>query len=359
MILAGGIALVTSGFIALVLVLTRDWHGHLTLDSHDGVQKLHVAPTPRIGGLAVVGGLVAGGLALPAATQSLWWLICLAALPAFLSGLAEDVTKRVGVRSRLLATIFSGVLLCLLTGQAISRADLPLLDTVVAYWPAAVVLTAFAIGGIANALNIIDGVHGLASGTAIIIMAGFALIAFRIGDVAMLGICLVSIGATCGFFLLNFPGGRIFFGDAGAYTAGFLLAAVGVLLPARNPELSPSVGLLALSYPVIETMVSIHRRTVRSGIHPGQPDRLHLHSLVYRSLSRRLAQGMGRPEWRNPATALVVWVLPLLSILLAVLAAHSTFLVWVGIGVVLLVYILIYRRVALLRRGGGPLPRIG
>lgn len=359
MVFAGIVALAVSGLLALALVMTRNLHGHLTLDSHEGVQKLHDTPTPRIGGVAVALGLIGGGLALPAATQPLWWLICLAALPAFLSGLAEDITKRVGVRTRLLATIFSGVLICLLTGQAITRADLPLLDTLVAFWPAAVMLTAFAIGGIANALNIIDGVNGLASGAAIIIMAGFAVIAAQVGDRALLGAALVTIGAVLGFFLLNFPFGRIFFGDAGAYTVGFLLATVGVLLPARNPELSPSVGLLALAYPVIETMISIHRRTVRAGTHPGQPDRLHLHSLVYRSLSRRLAQAIGRPEWRNPVTALVVWVLPLLSVVLAVLAARSTLWVWVGIGVVLLVYIWIYRRVALLRRGSGPLSRIG
>lgn len=359
MVFAGIVAFAASGLLALALVMTRHLHGHLTLDSHEGVQKLHDTPTPRIGGVAVAVGLIGGGLTLPAAAQPLWWLICVAALPAFLSGLAEDITKRVGVRTRLLATIFSGVLLCVLTGHAITRADLPLLDTLVAFWPAAVLLTAFAIGGIANALNIIDGVNGLASGTAILIMAGFAVIAAEVGDRTILGIALVIIGAVLGFFLLNFPLGRIFFGDAGAYTVGFLLAAIGVLLPARNPELSPSVGLLALAYPVIETMVSIHRRMVRSGAHPGQPDRLHLHSLVYRSLSRRLAQGIGRPGWRNPATALVVWALPLLSVVLAVLAARSTLWVWICIGVVLLAYLWAYRRVALLRRGNGPLSRLG
>ncbi len=107
--------------------------------------------------------------------------------------------------------------------------------------------TAFAIGGIANAFSLIDGMNGLASGTAIMILIGFALISWQQGDTAMMGVCL---------------------------------AAIAVMLPARNPELSPLMPLLALACPVIETLVSIHRRLVREGGHPGRPDRLHLPSLV-------------------------------------------------------------------------------
>lgn len=349
------VAIIASAVIAVALILTRHLHGHLTLDSQPGVQKLHTAPTPRIGGVAMAMGLVAGGLVLPAEAQTLWWLICLAALPAFLSGLIEDLTKRVGVLTRLLATICSGIALCLLTGMALTRTGMPLLDMATQYWPVAVLLTAFAIGGIANAVNIIDGVNGLASGTALIVLAGFAIIAWQAGDMAIFGICLVIAGAIGGFFLLNYPWGLLFFGDAGAYTAGYLLAAIGVLLPARNPELSPAMALLALSYPVIETLVSIHRRTVRTGTNPGQPDRLHLHSLIHRSLSRRIARAIGAPGLRNPVAATVTWIMPVLATGLAILCAESTLASWIGIAVVALVYILIYRKVALL---GWSMPRI-
>lgn len=342
------LSLVASFIVALLLVMTRRLHGHLTLDNHAGIQKLHTTPTPRIGGLAMAAGLVVGGFALPPEAGTLWWLICLAAVPAFLSGLIEDLTKRVGVRTRLLATICSGLLMCLLTGHALVRTDIPLLDMATQYWPVAVLITAFAIGGIANAVNIIDGVNGLASGTALIILAGFAVIAWQTDDMAIFGACLVAAGAVTGFFLLNYPWGLLFFGDAGAYTAGFLLATIGVLLPARNPELSPAMGLLALSYPVIETIISIHRRMVREGTNPGQPDRLHLHSLVHRSLSRRMARAIGAPGLRNPMAATVVWVIPALAMGLAILAAENSLAAWVGIAVVAFVYILIYRRVALL-----------
>ena len=263
-------------------------------------------------------------------------------------GLAEDITKKVGVKARLLATIFSGLIACLLTGYSLGPVELPGIDQLLAYWPISLLVTAFAVGGIANAINIIDGVNGLASGTVMIILTGFAVLSWIAGDSVLLSICLVILGGIGGFFVLNFPLGKIFFGDAGAYTAGFLLAVLAVILPLRNPEISPVCGLLALGYPVIETMVSIHRRTVRQGTNPGQPDRLHLHSLVFRDLARRLANAIGAPAMRNPMTSVLVWFLPLLSVALMLIGAHSSLACWIGLALLTMVYLAYYRRVAIL-----------
>ncbi|VDS07865.1 Undecaprenyl-phosphate alpha-N-acetylglucosaminyl 1-phosphate transferase [Paracoccus haematequi] len=293
-------------------------------------------------------GAVVGGLILPAEAAALWWTICLSALPGFLTGFAEDVTKSVSVRTRLLATIVSGLIFCLVSGYTLGPPGLPGVDQLMGFWLVSLLITSFAMGGIANAINIIDGVNGLASGTAIIILSGFALIAWQVQDDAVLAICLLMIGAIAGFFLMNFPLGRIFFGDAGAYATGFVLAVIAVILPLRNTGLSPILGLLALAYPVIETMVSIHRRMIRQGTHPGQPDRLHLHSLVYRDFARRLARAIGAPQLRNPMTALVIWVLPLTSTALLVHFADSTPAIWLCLALLTLVYLAIYRRVAML-----------
>jgi len=333
----------------MVIVMTKGLHGHLSLDGHTGVQKLHSSPTPRVGGLALMVGVIAGGFGLSVEFSGLWWLIALSAVPAFVFGLVEDVTKTVGVRARLLATICAGLIFCLLTGYRLDRVDVPGADWLLSHWPFAVVFTAFAIGGIANAINIIDGVNGLASGTSIIILSGFALVAWQIGDMQIVAICLIVAGALSGFFLLNFPLGKIFLGDAGAYATGFVLAVVAVALPARNAEISPLIGLLALSYPVTETMVSIHRRLVREGTHPGQPDRLHLHSLVYRSRALRLARQIGAPQLRNALAGFLMLGLPVISSLLMVVFATSSAFTALSTAVIALIYISIYRKVALLR----------
>jgi UDP-N-acetylmuramyl pentapeptide phosphotransferase/UDP-N-acetylglucosamine-1-phosphate transferase len=269
-------------------------------------------------------------------------------LPAFTAGLVEDVTKRVGVKVRLLATVCAGLIFSTMTGYHITQVGIPVIDSFFALWLPSLLFTAFAIGGIANAINIIDGVNGLASGASIIILTAFALLAWKVGDLEILGVCLISIGALAGFFLLNFPLGRIFLGDAGAYATGFVLAVVAVALPERNSEISPLIGLLALSYPVTETFVSIHRRMVREGTNPGQPDRLHLHSLIYRSRARRLAQALGAPTLRNALTGAMVLALPLASSMMAVVFYDETPMIALCIVLIAILYLVTYRKVALL-----------
>lgn len=342
------IALIASLLTAFTLVLTQRFHGHLTLDSHPGIQKLHELPTPRVGGLALLCGVMVGAISLPDTTRHMAWLIFLAASPAFTAGLIEDITKRVGVKSRLLATIFAGLIFSILSGYYITRVGIPVIDLFFVFWLPSVMFTAIAIGGIANAINIIDGVNGLASGTSIIILTAFAIVAWQVDDFQIVGVSLVSIGALTGFFLLNFPRGRIFLGDAGAYATGFVLAVIAVCLPERNSEISPLFGLLALSYPVTETLVSIHRRMVREGSNPGKPDRLHLHSLFYRRRSKRIAERIGAVHLRNALTGLTLLALPLFSSVLTVMFHDSTPMTMFSIGTVSTIYLIVYRKIALL-----------
>ncbi|KDB05253.1 hypothetical protein U879_02410, partial [Defluviimonas sp. 20V17] len=119
---------------------------------------------------------------------------------------------------------------------------------------------------------------------------------------------------------LNFPSGRIFLGDAGAYSIGFLLAALAVALPARNPEISPIIGLLVLIYPVSETVFSILRRMGRGNGAVGRPDRQHLHSIVFRALNGVIEN----KTHRNSTSAAVLWLLPLISSVMAVVVARDS-----------------------------------
>ena len=346
-------ALSATFLVCLGLIATRGLHGHLTLDIRPGVQKIHDFHAPRVGGIALFAGALAGGAVMPAAGQVLWWLILLSLLPSFIAGTVEDITDQVGVRVRLAATILSGLLFCLFSGLWITRVDLAWADWLLSFTPFAVLFTGFAIGGVANAFNIIDGVHGLASGTAILILSGFAVLAWQSGDAGLLACALVAIALLAGFFVLNFPYGRIFMGDAGAVMTGFLLAAIAVALPQRNPEISPLVGLIALAYPVTETLVSILRRLSRKGGNPGNADRLHLHSLVFRSRARRLAAWLGRPQHRNAATSVIVGMLPLLTTALTIYRPENSAITLLEVAAVVGIYLWAYRSVALLPKLSG------
>lgn len=286
--------------LCVLLVFTKRWHGALTMDFTDGVQKFHTAPTPRIGGIPVVLALVIAWGQAPEDVKDMLAPILFAGLPAFLFGLAEDITKRVGVTQRLLATIASGLLAWWITGYSLSRVDIWGVDWFLQFAVVSVVFTAFAVGGIANSINIIDGFNGLASSMSIFAFLGFGMIAWQVGDPSLAGVSLVLAACVCGFFWVNWPLGKIFLGDGGSYFIGFNLAWVAVLLIERNTGVSAFTALVVCAHPLTEVLFSIYRRHYKD-MHPGHPDKLHFH-IRTRSMSH-LRSGAAAPS----STCCWVW----------------------------------------------------
>jgi len=355
---------------SLLIVYTQSWHGGLTVDHNHGVQKVHHSETSRIGGLAIFVGLLVvtvGFTSTFAATSAsvsvsvsvspqlslitplpftpqftpLFVAMLISALPAFAAGLVEDVTRRVSPRIRLLAAMASGLLACWLTGYDLNRVDVWGVDALLAWSPIAIVFTAFAVAGVANAINIIDGLNGLASGVMIIAFIALAVIAHQAGDSAIFYIGLLSAAAVLGFFVVNFPFGKLFLGDGGSYLLGFWGAWLAVMLPMRNESISVWAPLLVFSYPILETLFSILRRRRRQ--HDSfHPDRLHLHSLLY---ARRFRSFTGhRPKvLQNAFASVPLWGFMLLGSVLAVTFAHSTLALMACFVVMAVLYQLAYR----------------
>jgi len=351
------VALLVSCGVSVLLVVTKSLHGKLSMDAAHGIQKFHTAPTPRIGGVALAAGglaawLVSAGSNNPLfdSINSLLGLLLLSGLPAFAAGLVEDLTKKVSVRTRLLATAASGLLAALLTGYWVASVNIWGLDSLLAWVPFALLFTAFAVSGIANSVNIIDGFNGLASGVVVLMLVTMGIIAARAGDETVLGLTFVGIAFVLGFMVLNFPKGHIFLGDAGAYSLGFYVAMLAVALAARNPDtVSPWAMLLVCGYPFIETLFSIYRRITRKRRHnPGSPDASHLHSLVYRRIvSRRLFQG--QPAWmKNAMTSPFMWVYSSVPMFGAIFWPASLPMILVWLFVSFVVYQQSYKGVLML-----------
>jgi UDP-N-acetylmuramyl pentapeptide phosphotransferase/UDP-N-acetylglucosamine-1-phosphate transferase len=330
--------------LCVLLVLTKPWHGALTMDFTTGIQKFHTAPTPRVGGIPIVLGLIVAWGKAPADIKHMLTPILFAGMPAFIFGLAEDVTKRVGVAQRLLATMVSGLLAWWITDYSISRVDIWGVDWVMNFTLVSVIFTAFAVGGVANAINIIDGFNGLASTMATLAFVGYAMIAWQVGDHSLAGMSLVSAACLWGFFWVNWPFGKIFLGDGGSYFVGFALAWVAVMLIERNPSVSAFAALLVCVHPVTEVLFSIFRRRLKSR-NPGHPDRLHLHSLIRQRYVRRWFGGMSNVVL-NSITGVLAGFMTMTAIVLANLVYDhvgwsSAACAGLGLG-----YLTIYTRMA-------------
>ncbi|TYK70581.1 glycosyl transferase [Comamonas sp. Z3] len=343
-----------ASFITCVLlVTTQKWHGSFSMDSSSGVQKVHTTPTPRIGGIGIAIGVFAGFAAsshdaAAAEKRMILSAILMAGIPAFIFGLLEDLTKKVSVKIRLLATMASGVLGWGITGTSLTHVDIPGLDFLLGFTIISVIFTAIAVGGVANSINIIDGLNGLTAGTAMIILAAFGIIARLVGDIPLAFTCLIIAGAVAGFFFVNWPKGKIFLGDGGAYFLGFTLAWIAVLLPERNHSVSPWTSLLICSYPIIEVGFSILRRSLREGYSPTEPDFFHLHSLANKRWARKIFSNFSKPM-QNGLTAPFLWIYAAIPCTLAVLTYQSKLLTAASFIFSSLCYLMFYRKLAFFR----------
>ena len=328
--------------LCVLLVLTKRWHGVLTMDSTNGIQKFHTQPTPRVGGIPIVLGLVVACDHLHQDMQEILTPILLAGMPAFLFGVAEDITKRVGVMHRLLATMASGLLAWWITGYSLTHVDVWGVNWLLSFTLVSVLFTAFAVGGVANAINIIDGFNGLASTASTLAFMGYAMIAWQVGDHALAGATLVLAACVWGFFWVNWPFGKIFLGDGGSYFIGFSLAWVAIILIDRNPGVSAFAALVVCVHPVTEVLFSIYRRKIKR-LHPGHADRLHFHSLIKQRYVRRWF-----PHWSGSASNSLTGVLVGCMTLAAIGVANLTYAsVWVSIAALMVLsmgYVAIYGR---------------
>lgn len=350
---------------AMTLVLTRSWHERFTGDPNTGgIQKHHVGAPPRVGLVPIVAGLLVavawlawgGDTAAHQESGAMLGTLLLCAIPAAGLGLLEDLTKRVSPKQRMLGAAVSAALAWWLLGAVVDRVDIPGIDALLQFAPLAFVLTLLMVAGFTNAMNIIDGLNGLAGGLTLVMAAATGAIAWAVGDVALATLCLVLGAAVLGFLVLNFPRGLMFMGDGGAYLIGFLMVELWVLLCMRNPEVTVWVATLIGFLPTMETIFSILRRKFihrRKG-NAMAPDRLHLHSLLYRRRTLHLFKQLP-PHGRwlpNALAAMALVALAAVPAAAATLVTHSMPMAALLVACAATAYLLAFMRLTSLHPAG-------
>ena len=207
----------------------------------------------------------------------------------------------------------------------------------------AALFTVFAVGGVTHSVNIIDGLNGLAGGAVCIMLGGLATLGWLYGDTVVMKLCLWGIAGLVGFMLLNYPFGKIFLGDGGAYLAGFWLAECAVLLLVRNPEVSTWTVLLCCLYPVLETAYSMFRRHVIHKVPSGLPDMAHMHQLLYKWLKRKTPRAL-LPHWlSHGVTSVKIWAIVAVCQLVAITTPSQAGFHVTAIVITVAFYVLLHR----------------
>ena len=339
-------------FIASLLIIrTQSLHGRISGDTNlDGPQKFHMRVVPRIGGLAIaLGVFISVALFDHGSTDEMNGLFLLASiLPVFGIGIMEDLTKRLSVRIRLLFIAIGALMVIFLVGTSINQLDIPGIDYVIALPAISILFTAFAITGLTNSYNIIDGFNGLSSMIGMITLVAIAYIGTVFSDSLIVLLSFTMIGAILGFFIFNYPKGMIFLGDGGAYLIGFWVAVLSILIVSRHEEISPWFAVMVNAYPILETLFTIYRRKFHQRKSPGHPDGLHFHSLIFRRILNP-SHINTESEWfsANAKTSPYLWVLSSIAVIPAVLFWNSTPILMGSMLVFIGGYVWLYRRIVI------------
>lgn len=200
---------------------------------------------PLLGGVALLAGTLIPALTLTPITRELA-VVAVGTVASFALGLVDDIWH-IRATSKIVGQILVASTL------AIAGIQVQIIET----QPIAFLLTLLWVVGMMNAINLSDNMDGLAAGLSAI--AAFVLVLMAAPDLTWVRVAgAACAGACCGFLLRNFPPARIFMGDAGSQTLGFLLAALALVLTnevASNVGLAVLGPLLALALPLFDTLL--------------------------------------------------------------------------------------------------------
>ena len=322
-----GLSVFTVSLLVQYLILRLSRHHHLFIDSPSTgkPQGFHNDDTPRSGGFGIAAGLL---LLLP---TPLGWKLFLSLFLAFLSGIFEDFSRSIKPTVRLFLQFIAALSAVLLIHSVVTYFGFG----IVVPYAIGTVISITAIIGMMNAINFIDGFNGLASGVVLLILLAFGIVAYSVGDSDILYISVIIFAALLAFFFFNFPKGKIFLGDGGAYLLGGSVAIIGIFLGGHYELVSPWFVLTVLIYPVWEVLFSIYRK-LSAGRSPLEPDSLHLHMLIYRHITHN-----------NPLTSLLIVTAVAPFILIpAFFYAHISYANFLTTLLFILCYQLLYRRLS-------------
>ncbi len=256
----------------LITPLVRRFAYLIGAVDHPNARKVHVRTMPRIGGLAIfIAFLIGYALLLPASRYN--DAILIGAVVIVLTGLIDDrfqLTARVKLMGQMIATV-----VVLNSGMRIEMINLPF-DQQLYLGSWSIPVTVLWLIGITNAINLIDGLDGLAAGVSSIALGTIAVLAIIQGNVYLTMMALLLLASTLGFLVHNFYPAKIFMGDTGALFLGYMLAVFS-LIGFKNVTLfSLVVPVLLLGLPISDTIFAIVRRLVQ-GRPPMSPDKSHMH----------------------------------------------------------------------------------
>lgn len=272
--------LLLSLFITITLIpIFRRLAVRLNAMDVPDARKVHTKPMPKTGGIA---------MALGCFIPVLFWVpqdlllrsVLIGAGILVIFGFIDDL-KDISYKLKFTGQVIASLIVILYGGLKIESLGMLLpCDMVLPGW-LAVLLTLFVIVGVTNAINLSDGLDGLAGGISILGFICIACLGYRVGEQIIAIVAIAAIGAIFGFLRYNTYPAKLFMGDIGSQLLGFVAITLSVGLTQKNAPLSPLLPLFLLGFPVLDTLTVMTER-LKKGRSPFMPDKNHFHHKLLR-----------------------------------------------------------------------------
>lgn len=260
---------VTMAWLPLLAKYAQDW----AFVDNPGERKVHSTPIPRIGGVAMaVGVLLAAILVIPCDAPARFFLIAAGVLVVF--GALDDRFD-LDYRLKLIGQIAAALIVVI--GGGVQIHALTFDDYVLLPEAVSLPLTVFFLVGVTNAINLADGLDGLAGGTTFLCLCAVALLAYTSGETVCAAMALAFAGAVLGFLRFNTYPASVFMGDAGSQLLGFAVGTLSLLATQSGTSaVSAATPVLLLALPILDTL-SVMVQRLSEGRSPFSADKNHIH----------------------------------------------------------------------------------
>ena len=247
-------------------------------------QTLHKKSISRFGGVGLYASLVIVSFFDGSANYEFLRLALLCSMPIFFLGVLDDLALEIKPIIRLLVVFPSALLAYFFLGTEAYSLEIPIIDNLFKYEIFSILFICFAIAGMTNAFNMLDGVNGNVLLYSLTVCATTLFLQKPNFDLSLNHYFVAMFFSILGVFILNFPFGRIFLGDGGAYFLGIALS-IGIIKYYQVNNLSSWYVFAVFIYPVVDVAFSIIRRMI-ARVSALEPDNKHLHHLIYRKATK-------------------------------------------------------------------------
>lgn len=330
---ASFIALIATFFITFpIKKLAWKWH---VLD-HPEQRKMHQFITPRMGGLSIFIGFCLG-LAFLRPEHIHFNAVLIGACLIILTGFLDD---RYTIRPLIkLSGQLAAASVLVISGLVIEKITLPFLG-MVDLGMLAIPITILWVVGITNAINLVDGLDGLATGISTIALTVFFIMSLIDLQIFAAYLSIILIGSNLGFLYHNFYPAKIYMGDTGSNFLGYMIAVISMLGLFKNIALlSFVIPIIVLAVPIADTAFAIVRRLLHRQ-HVMRPDNKHIHyQLVKAGLTHK-------------QSVLVMYIFSGLFGVFAIFLARASTGVTMIVAVIVFILVHILAEIAGLVRGG-------